>query len=337
MTVVACRSGTGAETRLVGRTASMTAIYTLIAYAAPTNVSALIVGERGTGKELVARAIHSKSARNRAPFVALHCGGLPEPSLERTLFGHGPCGEACAPRQSLFREAQGGTLFLNEVDELGPSQQLRLQRLLETEESSGFGGIDVRVLAATRRDLAEDVARGCFREDLFFRLAVATLKLPPLRERRADIPLLVHHFVALHASRMSISPPRVATEVCDALQRYDFPGNVRELSHVVERATLLARMGVIAACDLPRGVVRSEPPVRAPSSHAHAQDRDALDEEWPTLAALQHRYIERVMARTAGNKTHAAAILGMNRRSLGRLFEREQGGHAGLMRPRSHP
>jgi DNA-binding NtrC family response regulator len=311
---------------IVGTTPGMLAVYKTVAHVAPTTATVLIVGESGTGKELVARAIHAKSPRSNKPFVAINCGALPESILESELFGHerGAFTGATTSKRGLFEEASGGTLFLDEIGEIGPKMQVQLLRVLQEGELRRVGGaetikVDTRVVAATNRDLREQAALGRFREDLLFRLQVVTVVVPPLRERRNDIPLLTRHFIARHCERLGRMPPRVAPEVGDILAAYDFPGNVRELSHVVERALLLAREGVITGSDLPPEVARSW------TDKASSPGNDgALAGDWPTLAILDRRYIDRVLSRTAGNKTRAAEVLGIDRRTLNRMFARER-------------
>jgi transcriptional regulator with PAS, ATPase and Fis domain len=301
-----------------------------VAHVAPTTATVLIVGESGTGKELVARAIHKKSPRSSKPFVAVNCGALPESILESELFGHerGSFTGASSTKRGLFEEAKGGTLFLDEIGEISPKMQVQLLRVLQEGEIRRVGAaetirVDARVVAATNRDLKTEVAAGRFREDLLFRLQVVTVLVPPLRERKRDIPILIRHFIARHSERLGRSAPRVAPEVFEALENYAFPGNVRELSHVIERAMLLAREGVVTGSDLPPEIVR------AWSRDAREADMGSLADDWPTLAVLERRYIDRVLLRTAGNKTRAAEVLGIDRRTLNRMFARERGAASG--------
>ena len=318
-------------TQIVGTTPSMLTVYKTVAQVAPTTATVLIVGESGTGKELVAKAIHAKSPRVNKPFVAINCGALPESILESELFGHerGSFTGASAMKHGLFEEAKGGTLFLDEIGEISPKMQVQLLRVLQESEIRRVGAaetikVDARVVAATNRDLKVEVASGRFREDLFFRLQVVTVHVPPLRERRGDVPLLIRHFIARHAERLGRPAPRVAPEVVEMLATYAFPGNVRELSHILERAMLLAREGVITGSDLP-------PDVTAAWTH---HDRSAgglgsLADDWPTIAVLERRYIDRVLSRTGGNKTRAAEVLGIDRRTLNRMFARERASQQG--------
>ncbi len=237
---------TQAETAtIVGTAGAMLAVYKTVAQVAPTTASMLIVGESGTGKELVARAIHDKSPRASKPFVPVNCAALPESILESELFGHerGSFTGATGTKRGLFEEANGGTLFLDEIGEISPKMQVQLLRVLQEGEIRRIGAceaikVDVRVVAATNRDLKGELAAGRFREDLFFRLQVVTVRVPPLRERKGDIPLLVRHFLVRHGARLGRPVPRVAPDVLEALEAYSFPGNVRELSHVIERAML---------------------------------------------------------------------------------------------------
>jgi two-component system, NtrC family, response regulator AtoC len=325
------RAGTPPVTQIVGTTASMLAVYKTVAHVAPTTATVLIVGESGTGKELVARAIHAKSPRTNKPFVAINCGALPESILESELFGHerGSFTGASATKHGLFEEAKGGTLFLDEIGEISPKMQVQLLRVLQEGEVRRVGAaetikVDARVVAATNRDLKTEVASGRFREDLLFRLQVVTVHVPPLRERRGDIPLLIRHFIARHADRLGRPQPRVAPEVHEMLGAYAFPGNVRELSHILERALLLAREGVVTGSDLPPDVTA------AWAQHgAGAGSLGSLAEDWPTLAVLERRYIDRVLSRTGGNKTRAAEVLGIDRRTLNRMFARERAAQRG--------
>jgi DNA-binding NtrC family response regulator len=320
------RGATPPVAQIVGTTPAMLAVYKTVAHVAPTTATVLIVGESGTGKELVARAIHAKSPRAGKPFVAINCGALPESILESELFGHerGSFTGANATKYGLFEEAKGGTLFLDEIGEISPKMQVQLLRVLQEGEIRRVGAaetikVDARVVAATNRDLKTEVASGRFREDLLFRLQVVTVHVPPLRERRGDIPLLIRHFVARHAERLGRPSPRIAPEVLEMLGAYAFPGNVRELLHILERAILLAREGVITGSDLPPDVTA------AWTQHGTSPGGlGSLAEDWPTLAVLERRYIDRVLSRTGGNKTRAAEVLGIDRRTLNRMFARER-------------
>ncbi len=317
--------------QIVGTTPSMLAVYKTVAHVAPTTATVLIVGESGTGKELVARAIHAKSPRANKPFVAINCGALPESILESELFGHerGSFTGASATKRGLFEEAKGGTLFLDEIGEISPKMQVQLLRVLQESEIRRVGAaetikVDARVVAATNRNLKAEVAAGRFREDVLFRLQVVTVHVPPLRERRGDISLLIKHFIARHADRLARRAPHVAPEVYEMLENYAFPGNVRELSHIIERAMLLAREGVITASDLPPEVTRAWGAVAAEGG-----TMGSLADDWPTVQILERRYIDRVLSRTGGNKTRAAEILGIDRRTLNRMFARERAAASG--------
>ncbi len=319
------KGGAQPDARIVGTTAAMLAVYKTVAHVAPTTATVLIVGESGTGKELVAKAIHAKSPRASKAFVAVNCGALPESILESELFGHerGSFTGASATKRGLFEEAKGGTLFLDEIGEISPKMQVQLLRVLQEGEIRRVGAaetvkVDARVVAATNRDLKAEVLAGRFREDVLFRLQVVTVHVPPLRERRRDIPLLIRHFIARHAERLGRPAPRVAPEVFEILEKYTFPGNVRELSHIIERAMLLAREGVITASDMP-------PEVAGAWAAEGEASLGSLADDWPTLSVLDRRYIDRVLSRTGGNKTRAAEVLGIDRRTLNRMFARERG------------
>jgi two-component system response regulator AtoC len=328
---VSARGTAQSTATIVGTTPSMLAVYKTVAHVAPTTATVLIVGESGTGKELVARAIHAKSPRSSKPFVAINCGALPESILESELFGHerGSFTGASATKHGLFEEAKGGTLFLDEIGEISPKMQVQLLRVLQEGEVRRVGGaetfkVDARVVAATNRDLKNEVSSGRFREDLLFRLQVVTVHVPPLRDRRGDIPLLIRHFIARHADHLGRPAPRVAPEVQEMLGAYAFPGNVRELSHILERGMLLAREGVITGSDLPPDVTA------AWAQHGTSPGSlGSLAEDWPTLAVLERRYIDRVLSRTGGNKTRAAEVLGIDRRTLNRMFARERAAQGG--------
>jgi two-component system, NtrC family, response regulator AtoC len=298
---------------IVGRSEPMLQVFKTAARVAQSDATVLIEGESGTGKELVARAIHAASRRAGGPFVAIDCGALAEGVLESELFGHarGAFTGAQATRRGLFEEAGHGTLFLDEMGDVGPGLQARLLRALQEGEVRRVGAneaipVDVRVVAATNKDLARQVKEGRFREDLYYRINVVTLRLPPLRERREDIPLLAEHFAAKHGrpEGAAITPP--AREL---LLAYDWPGNVRELENVIARALALNHSGLVVPEDLPDRLRGLPPAVPA-----------ARSAERPTLAEVERRYAAQVLAETGGNKTHAAEILGIDRKTLYRIM-----------------
>lgn len=310
---------------IIGRSPRMLEVYKLVAYVAPSQSTVLIVGESGTGKELLARAIHSHSLRTSAPFVAVNCAALPETLLESELFGHsrGAFTGAVQNKRGLFEEAQGGTLFLDEIGDISPKMQAQLLRVLQEGELRRVGGsepvkVDVRVVAATNQDLGEAVLAGRFREDLLFRLNVVSIRLPALRERPEDLPLLVEHFlekIARKAQRPSLG---ISAQALDLLTQYPWPGNVRELENVLERALTLTKGGIILPADLPTDL-REQPHV--PGSPDGVSLLSVLAHDRPTLAELGRRYVRLVLESEQGNKKRAADILGINRRTLYRTLE----------------
>ena len=302
---------------MVGRSPAMVEIYKTIARVAPGGSTMLILGESGTGKELIARAIHENSPRRKRPFVAVDCGALTPTLLESELFGHvrGAFTGAVGDTPGLFAEANGGTVFLDEVGDVSPALQAKLLRVLQEHQIRPVGGslwraVDVRVIAATNRDLAGAVEAGSFREDLYYRLKVVTLQLPPLRERLEDIPLLVEHLVRRAAHECSKTVTGISEQALARLGAYHWPGNVRELAHVLERGVALAQQEILTADDLP-GELRQAVP--APAS---------TPEDRPTLAELKRRYVHRVFEESGGNVSRAAQVLGVDRRSLYRMLQR---------------
>src|ERR1700761_3454911 len=242
---------------IVGSSPALRRVLDVATQAAPSSATVLILGESGTGKELVARFIHEHSARAKAPFVAVNCSAIPETILEAELFGHekGSFTGAFAKRDGRFARAAGGTLFLDEIGELSPAVQVKLLRVLQEGEYEPLGGnttkSDVRIVAATNRDLVSEVAAGRFREDLYYRLNVIAVTAPPLRARREDIPLLVDHFLGVYCTKNGRARLTVPSEVLRKLMDYSWPGNVRELENVIERAAVLCRGDVMALSDLP--------------------------------------------------------------------------------------
>jgi len=303
---------------MIGRAPAMVDIYKTIARVASGRTTVLIQGESGTGKELIARAIHEHGPRRRRRFVAVDCSALTDTLLESELFGHlrGSFTGAVADTPGLFAEADGGTIFLDEVGDVSPALQAKLLRVLQEHQVRPVGGttwraVDARVIAATNRDLAAAVIAGRFREDLYYRLKVVTIAVPPLRERADDIPLLVDQLVRRAARECGKSVTGVSEQALALLRTYRWPGNVRELAHVLERGVALAQHDVIMGEELP-GELR-EP--TAPSAADVPPDR-------PTLNELKRRYIRRVFDESGGNITQAAAVLGVDRRSLYRMLHR---------------
>jgi DNA-binding NtrC family response regulator len=308
---------------LVGRSPAMLELYKEIARVAPARSTVLIIGESGTGKELVARSIHQHSARAARAFVPVNCGALTETLLEAELFGHvrGAFTGAVADRKGLWEEAEGGTLFLDEVGETSPAMQVKLLRALQEKEIRRVGAtrpvrVDARVVAATNCDLEKEVAAGRFREDLYYRLNVFTLRPPPLRERRSDIPLLAERF--LRASRDNVGRSlRLQEETVKTLVAYDWPGNVRELESAVEYAALRAHGAEVAPEDLPPKLQSEE--VRAAAARSPLA---ALYDDLPLLEELERRYLLHVLKVVGGNRTRAAEVMGIDRRTLYRMAER---------------
>ena len=304
---------------IVGRSPAMLEVYKMVARVAPSTSTVLVSGESGTGKELVARAIHTHSPRAKKPFVAVNCTALTESLLESELFGHdkGAFTGAVVQKKGLFEEADGGTLFLDEIGDVGPKMQAQLLRVLQEGRIRRVGGseeikVDVRLVAATNRDLDEEVKAKRFREDLYFRLNVVTIRVPPLRERPGDIPLLVSHFISKYAPATEAS---IAPSAIDALKRHDWKGNVRELENAVERALALSKNGLILPSDLP-------PEILSHAGTAPVAPANLIDDR-PTIAELERRYIDLILRETGGNKKRAAEVLGIDRRTLYRTLDRE--------------
>ncbi len=302
---------------LIGTSPSMHRVYELVNQVAETKTNVLIAGESGTGKEIVARSIHERSDRRDRPFVAVNCGAIPESLLESELFGHvkGAFTGAVSGKEGLFETADGGTLFLDEVGELPPSLQVKLLRALQDRIIRRVGGtsdrhVDVRILAATNRRLEDEVAAGRFREDLYYRLNVIQIVLPPLRDRIEDVPLLVQHFVDKYSRELGKPIRRIEDGVMSRLQAYPYPGNVRELENVIERAVTLSREGVIGEDSLPPQVLRPAAPPADQRIRAEGVDLEELVEEY------ERGLLEEALRRTKGVKKRAAALLGISFRSF---------------------
>ncbi len=303
---------------VIGRSPAMVEVYKTVARVAPGRSTVLVLGESGTGKELIARAIHQHGPRRKQPFVAVDCGALTETLLESELFGHvrGALTGAVGEKTGLFAEANRGTIFLDEIGDISPALQAKLLRVLQEHQVRPVGGtewrsVDVRVIAATNRDLAALVADGRFREDLYYRLKVVTIQLPPLRERREDLPLLVEYLVRRAARDCSKPVTGVTEGALMLLSGYAWPGNVRELAHVIERGVALAQQDLLTVEDLPVEL-------RRPAGVASA----APGPDRPTLNELKRRYVQSVLEENGGNVSRAAAVLGVDRRSLYRMLQR---------------
>jgi len=301
-----------------GKSQRMLEVYKLVARVATSTATVLVVGESGTGKELVARAIHNRSPRATKPFVPVNCTALSESLLESELFGHarGAFTGAVAAKRGLFETANGGTLFLDEIGDMGPKMQAQILRVLQDGEMRPVGGteairVDVRLVCATNRDLEAEVKAGRFREDLYFRINVVTVRMPPLRDRAGDIPILVRHFINKIARREGRPEASVSPEALDLLFRYAWPGNVRELENAIERAVAVAKGNVVLPSDLPVEVYGGANVAPA-----------GIIEDRPTLGELEKRYIALVLGECAGNKKKAAEKLGIDRRTLYRALER---------------
>ena len=315
--------GTGQFGQLLGDSAPMHQLYDQIKRVAPTDASLLITGESGTGKELVARSVHEMSNRGKQPFVAVNCAALSETLLESELFGHirGAFTDARSERRGLFLEAQGGTLLLDEMGDMPMAMQVKLLRALEENRLRPVGSdqeieFDVRVLAATHRDLETAVEEGQFRQDLFYRINVIQLHLPPLRARGADVLSIAGHFVSHFAARAGKKVSGISEPAAKKLLGYRWPGNVRELRNVIERAVALTRFDSITVDDLP-DKIRDH---RGTTIFIGGEDPTEL----VSLDAVERRYIEHVLKAVDQNRTQAARILGLDRKTLYRKLKANQ-------------
>jgi len=305
---------------LIGRSAAMVNVYKLIAHAARTDATVLVLGESGTGKELVARAIHDFSTRADKQFLAVNCSGLTDTLLEDELFGHtkGAFTGAAKDRAGFFEAADGGTLFLDELASTSANFQTSLLRVLQLGEVRPVGStearrVDVRIIGASNASLDNLVSSGQFRADLFYRLSVLTIELPPLRERAGDIDLLARHFLERAGSQ---SQQTLSQEAAEALNAYAFPGNVRELENALTRAVALCSGGLITLDCLPPNIAaQSQSPGSAKGTLSLIDDR-------PTMEELERRYLELVLTEVGGNRRRAATVLGLNRRTIQRLIAR---------------
>jgi DNA-binding NtrC family response regulator len=297
---------------IVARSKAMKKIFYLIRVVAKSNATILIQGESGTGKELIARAVHKKSPRCDRPFVTVNCGALPETLLESELFGHvrGAFTGAVSSKKGLFEEAHGGTLLLDEIGETTPAFQVKLLRVLQESEirlvgSNKSNQVDVRVIAATNKDLQREVERRTFREDLFYRLAVFPVVVPPLRERREDIPLLAEHFINKYCAQNGLEPKRMSVKALRLLMNHPWPGNVRELQNMIERAVLLTPGADID----PELLFLSTEAIKGAPTLLQDARKEAIED-------MERKKITEALQKTAGNRSHAARLLGISRAGL---------------------
>jgi two-component system response regulator PilR (NtrC family) len=304
---------------IVGRSDKMLAIFKLIEQIARTDSTVLVTGESGTGKEWVARAIHFYSLRRDRPFVALNCGALPETLLESELFGHmkGAFTGASANKKGLIEAAEKGTLFLDEIGEMTPMMQVKLLRVLQERKFRRLGGVEeletaMRVIAATNQDLTKMVAEGRFREDLFYRINVIPIHLPPLREREEDIALLAEYFLGKYRDQMGKDIHGIAQETMDLLENYEWPGNIRELENVIERAVALEKSQTILPESLPQHIVKRV--VKGPAAAGMLPESGFNLEEH--VEGLEKEYITQALVRAGGVQVKAAELLGMSFRSF---------------------
>ncbi len=306
---------------IVGSSAALRRVLDIALQAAPSSATVLVLGESGTGKELLARFIHQHSSRRDKPFVAVNCSAIPESILEAELFGHekGAFTGAVSKREGRFARADGGTLFLDEIGELSPAVQVKLLRVLQEGEYEPVGGephkADVRIVTATNRDLAGEVAAGRFRSDLYYRLNVIALTAPPLRTRREDIPLLVDHFLTVYCKKNAKPRLSVARDTLQKMAGYSWPGNVRELENVVERAVVLCRSDTLRLEDLPETIVENE----------NSTDSTITFGVGTPLDEVERRLIRETLRHAKGDKSVAAQLLGISTRTIYRKLGEEEG------------
>ena len=319
---------------LIGEHPLIQKITQLVRKVAATDATVLIMGESGTGKELVARMIHAQSPRTERPFIPVNCGAIPAELLESEMFGHerGAFTGAIGQRAGMFQLANGGTIFLDEVGEMSSTLQVKLLRVLQDREVRPVGAdkslrVDVRVIAASNKDLASEVDIGNFREDLFYRLQVIPIVMPPLRERRSDIPLLVSFFLDKHSRKRPGRPVEISEEAMVHLWEYDWPGNVRELENLLERLVILSEDGHIALENLPPNIRSyiSEKKIPRPALGEEGLDLNTAVEEF------ENRLIEEALRRTKGNKQAAARLLGLKRTTLVAKLRRRRGEDASVV------
>jgi two-component system response regulator HydG len=299
---------------IIGKSRKMREVFEILAMAAPSDAMVLIRGESGTGKELIANAIHQNSPRASNPFIKVNCAALPESLLESELFGHerGAFTSAVAMRKGRFELADGGSIFLDEVSEMSPAMQAKLLRVVQEHEFERIGGmetmkVDVRIISSTNRDLELEVKEGRFREDLFYRLNVISVPLPPLRERKEDIPLLAEHFLSIYSEKNRRLIKGFLPRTLDLFMRYDWPGNIRELENTMERSVIMTRGEYISPGDLPVNIRTLDGELE--------EENTGVEPGW-SIREVEKDLIVKTLEQTNGNKTKAAEILGITRKTL---------------------
>jgi two-component system response regulator PilR (NtrC family) len=309
--------------RIIGNSPQMMHVYKLILQVAATRTNILITGESGTGKELIARAIHDQSERSDQPFVVVNCGGIPEPLLESELFGHkkGAFTGATQDKKGLFAVADRGTLFLDEIGEISPQIQVKLLRAIQERAFKPLGGnedvsADMRIIAATNKNLEEEVIAGRFREDLFYRLNVIEIRLPALRERKDDLRLLAQHFLEKYSRQMGKQITKISSYAIDLLQRYDFPGNVRELENLIERSVALSTTNIILPDSLALSMHKHRWKRGEKRSLQDLEDLDKGVELDAIIEEIEQAYLQKALECSGGNKSRAAELLGLTFRSF---------------------
>ncbi|MFH1074061.1 MAG: sigma 54-interacting transcriptional regulator [Candidatus Firestonebacteria bacterium] len=311
---------------IAGRSPAIKKLYNLISKVAPTDSTVLLTGETGSGKGVFAEAIHRLSKRVEGPFVSINCSAIPETLLESELFGYkkGSYTGASSDRKGLMEEAHKGSIFLDEIGDMSLSLQSKMLHVLENGEVRRLGDneskkIDVRIIAATNKDLWKEISLGKFREDLFFRINVIRLHVPPLRERREDIPILIRYFMEKYNKDYNKDVIRISDEVHSVLMRYDYPGNVRELENIVKHSIIFSENGIIAKADLPSGM--PEPALLEGPKGESADERQILRDSYETIAAVEKRLIEETLRKTGNNHTITAKKLGISRSTLWRKMK----------------
>ena len=301
--------------KIIGNSRKMQDVFEMVNKVADTNASVLVIGESGTGKEGIAASIHNKSGRKDKPFITINCGAIPETLIESELFGYekGAFTGAAARKVGRFDRAQGGTLFLDEIGELSLPLQVKILRVLQEKEFERVGGsevikADVRIVAATNRDLDKMVDKGEFREDLLYRLKVIPIQLPPLRDRKEDIPLLVDFFLDKYSREINKGMLQMERETLQLLMSYDFPGNIRELENLIERLIILSSGDSIDPSLLPKEILKG--------AYANKKDQFLLPDEGINLEEIEESFVKQALELSKGNQTHAAKLLGLSRHAL---------------------